>query len=138
MPRVCTACTHAERTAIDEALVKRSGSLRDVAERFRLSKTAVARHKSDHLPDHLRQAKEVGEVASASALLEQMQSLQLKTLTILAKAKDQRTALAAVREARGNVQLLALPSVECPLLPLDAHPIGTGGVDGEELYLDSR
>jgi hypothetical protein len=50
MPRVCTVCTHPENAAIDEALVARRDSLRDIARRFSgLSKDALHRHRR-HLP----------------------------------------------------------------------------------------
>src|SRR5438105_1095656 len=49
MSRVCTVCTHAERAAIDAALVAGDAS-RDVARRFGLSATAASRHRTAHLP----------------------------------------------------------------------------------------
>ncbi|MGH7530535.1 MAG: hypothetical protein ACREMN_09160 [Gemmatimonadales bacterium] len=106
MPRVCTICRHADRAAIDEALLA-GEPLRDIARRVAVSKDALARHKADHLPAHLVKAQEAREVASAGDLLAQMQALQAKTLAILEAAKDPRTALAAVQQARGNLELLA-------------------------------
>ena len=106
MPRVCTVCTSPDRDVIDEALIRRD-SLRAIAQRCRVTKDAVARHRRNHLPGHLVKAKEAGEVVTASALLRQMQNLQEKTLAILDAAENQRTALAAVSQARGNIQLLA-------------------------------
>lgn len=107
MPRTCTACVHADRQSIDEALATRSDSFRTIADRFRLSKTALMRHKAEHLPAHVAKAAEAKEVASADSLLEQMRALQTKTLAILEAATDPRTALAAVAQARGNLELLA-------------------------------
>lgn len=107
MPRRCSICSHAQRGAIDEALATSPDSIRDIAGRFGLSKTAVARHKAEHLPAHLTKAAEAQEVASASSLLEQMQALQARTLAILGAAGDPKTALAAVAQARGNLALLA-------------------------------
>ncbi|MGH8542121.1 MAG: hypothetical protein ACREX3_00405 [Gammaproteobacteria bacterium] len=106
MPRVCTVCRHADRTAIDEALLA-GEPLRDIARRVAVSKDALARHKADHLPAHLARAAEAEKAADATSLLGQMHALQAKTLAILEAAKDPRTALTAVREARGNLELLA-------------------------------
>ncbi|MGH7531010.1 MAG: hypothetical protein ACREMN_11560 [Gemmatimonadales bacterium] len=107
MPRLCTVCTHPDRATIDEALVARRDSLRDIARQHGLKKDAVDRHRREHVPDHVAKAQEAKEVASASDLLAQMQALQTKTLEILEAAKDPRTALAAVHQARGNLELLA-------------------------------
>jgi hypothetical protein len=49
MPRVCTICTHPARAAIDDGL-DAGQSLRDVASRYALSKSAIDRHRGSHLP----------------------------------------------------------------------------------------
>jgi hypothetical protein len=54
MPRVCTICIHPARGAIDDGL-EAGQSLRDVASRYALSKSAVDRHRDNHLPAHLAQ-----------------------------------------------------------------------------------
>jgi transposase-like protein len=108
MPRRCTVCDHPERHSIDEALVS-GAPYRSVAKRFGLSESAVFRHKSEHLPAHLLKAKEVEEVAQADDLLEQVRNLQAHALHILERAEkagDLRTALAAISQARGNLELL--------------------------------
>ena len=101
-------CDHPERHSIDEALVT-GAPYRSVAKRFGLSESAVYRHKSEHLPSHLLKAKEVEEVAQADDLLEQVRNLQAHALDILERAEktgDLRTALAAISQARGNLELL--------------------------------
>jgi transposase-like protein len=108
MPRTCTVCNHPERHSIDEALVS-GASYRSVAKRFELSESAVYRHKTDHLPKHMVKAKEAEEVAQADDLLEQVRHLQTHALDILGRveeAGDLRTALAAISQARGNLELL--------------------------------
>jgi hypothetical protein len=109
MPRRCTVCDHEERASIDAALV--SGTpLRDIAGQHGVSKSALERHKAGHLPAHLAKAKEAGEVARADNLLSQVRHLQERTLAILTNSEDAgelRTALAAIREARSNLELLA-------------------------------
>src|SRR5215217_3354841 len=108
MPRRCTVCDHPERHRIDEALVT-GAQYRSVARRFRLSDSAVYRHKTEHLPAHLLKAREVEEVARADDLLEQVRNLQAHALHILEcaeQAGDLRNALAAISQARDNLELL--------------------------------
>ena len=127
MPRRCTVCYHSERHSIDEALV--SGvPYRSVAKRFELSESAVYRHKTEHLPAHLLKAREVEEVAQADNLLEQVRNLQAHALDILERAEktgDLRTALAAISQARGNLELLGKLAGELderPLVNLTVSP----------------
>ncbi len=108
MPRTCTICAHPDRPAIDAALVA-GEAYRHIAARFGTSTGALQRHKDEHLPAALVLASEAGQVAHADDLLAQVRDLQRRTLGILdgaEKAGDRRTALAAIREARGNLELL--------------------------------
>jgi hypothetical protein len=108
MPRRCTVCDHPERHSIDETLVS-GAPYRSVAKRFELSESAVYRHKTEHVPVHLLKAREVEDVAQADDLLEQVRHLQAHALDILERAEeagDLRTALAAISQARGNLELL--------------------------------
>ncbi len=109
MPRTCTICTHSERPAIDRALVQ-GAPLRNIAERHGVSLGAVHRHQTDHLPTLLTKAHDAEEAAAADDLLAQLHSLQATTLSLLAKAERAGklgTAVMAIREARGNLELLA-------------------------------
>ncbi len=109
MPRVCSVCGHEKRAEINEALLA-GEPYRSIAKRYEASESAVYRHKLEHLPVTLTKAQEAAEVAQADNLLEQVRSLQGRALTILDKAEasgELRTALAAIREARGNLELLA-------------------------------
>jgi hypothetical protein len=93
----------------------------------------VYRHKTDHLPAHLLKAREVEEVAQADDLLEQVRSLQAHALDILERAEktgDLRTALAAISQARGNLELLGKLAGE-----LDERPVVNLNVSSEWLEL---
>jgi hypothetical protein len=84
--------------------------LRTIADRWSVSKTALIRHKDAHLPAKLVMAEQAAEVAQADDLLDQVRDLQTRTLAILEAAEEtrqHRTALAAIREARSNLELLA-------------------------------
>ena len=109
MPRSCTICEHPDRESIDKALVG-DASNRSVASLYDVSEAAVRRHKSNHLPAKLVLAQQAEEAAEAGELLDQVQDLQARTLAILEAAEEtsqHRTALAAIREARSNLELLA-------------------------------
>jgi len=125
-------CDHHERHSIDGALVS-GGSYRSVAKRFGLSESAVYRHKSEHLPAHLLKAREVEEVAQADDLLDQVRNLQAHALNILERAEkagDLRTALVAISQARGNLELLGKLAGE-----LDERPVVNLNVSPEWLEL---
>jgi hypothetical protein len=133
MPRRCTVCDHPERHSIDKALVS-GAPYRSVAKRFGLSESAVYRHKTEHLPPHLLKAREAEEAARADNLLEQVRTLQAHSLGILdraEKAGDLRTALAAISQARGNLELLGKLAGE-----LDERPVVNLNVSSE--WLDLR
>ena len=132
MPRRCTVCGHHKRHSIDEALV-RGAPYRSVAKRFELSESAVYRHKTEHLPTHLLKAREVEEAARADDLLEQVRDLQTHALDILERAEkagDLRTALAAISQARGNLELLGKLAGE-----LDERPVMNLNISPEWLEL---
>jgi hypothetical protein len=74
-----------------------------------MSKDAVWRHKAAHLPQWLAQAQEAEDMADADSLLEQVSALHRRTLAILGRAEvegEHKLALAAIREARSNLELL--------------------------------
>jgi len=127
MPRKCTVCDHPKRHSLDEALVT-GAPYRSVAKRFELSESSVYRHKTEHLPAHLLKAREVEEAARADALLEQVRHLQGHALDILERAEkagDLRTALSAISQARGNLELLGKLAGELderPMVSLNISP----------------
>jgi len=127
MPRSCSVCEHAEKDTIDRALVG-SASNRSVASIYDVSEAAVRRHKANHLPAKLVMAEQAAEVVEANNLLDQVGDLQRRALAILDKAEEAgelRAALSAIREARGNLELLAKLLGELderPVLNLNISP----------------
>lgn len=108
MPRTCSICIHAKRSEIEKCLID-SVPYRIIASRFGTSPTSLQRHKADHLPGKIVQAKAVQEIEEAGDLLSQVQSLRRKSLDLLDKAEragDYRTALAGVKEARACIETL--------------------------------
>jgi len=115
MTRRCTVCTHPKRDEIDKAIVA-GASYRDVAGQFGLSKSAVERHHTNgHLPAALVEAQKAAKVARADDLLAEVRGLKDKAVTILEKAEKAGklgTALQAIRETKGCVELLARLLIE--------------------------
>lgn len=109
MARPCTICRHPDREVIDSQIVQ-GGSLRGIARHFAVGDDAITRHAKSHIAPMLVKAQAIVEVTQADSLLDGMRSLQSKTLAMLDSAqtaKDLRTALMAVGEARRNFDLLA-------------------------------
>jgi len=85
-------------------------AFRNIAEQFQVSTSALVRHFDDHLPSSLVKAQKAAEASQADALLAQVVDLRGKALGVLEQAEtagDLKTALTAIRETRGCVELLA-------------------------------
>lgn len=121
MPRTCTICTHKKRAEIDQALVN-GESYREITGRFPdTKKSSLERHKA-HISKALTEAKHIETVEHAGDLLDMIQARLKKTDDILSKVdgtpdpddpkkkpvkSDYKTALLALRESRGYLELLA-------------------------------
>lgn len=92
MARACCACTSPERAAIDAALARPDSSIRDVAGRFGLSKSAVDRHRRQHLATSPVERPNVEATSIA---------IDPTTLSTRAPARDRRAAF--VREYLVNL-----------------------------------
>jgi hypothetical protein len=68
MPRVCTACGHDERDALNRAVV-RGAPLRRIAESHGLSESALRRHAASCVPKSLASAENARVAASAEGTL---------------------------------------------------------------------
>lgn len=127
MPRQCSVCTSTDRPAIDGELV-RATPLRTIASRYGVTRQALHRHRQTHLPASLVRDRQATELANAEQLLEQITDLQRHALSALARAEamgDQRGALAAIREARACLEILAKISgqlLEAPGVSLTLSP----------------
>jgi len=105
--KTCAVCNHPRRAEIDRLLVEKV-SLRDIAGRFGVSRSALSRH-GGHIPGALVAAKEAGKVADAGTLLDQVQGLVVRATGILDRAEqggEHQAALGAIRELRGCLELL--------------------------------
>ena len=109
MPRKCSVCLSRNVIEINTALVS-SVSFREISRRFGVDKSALSRHKQNHLPALLDKAENAGEVMRANNLIKEIERLRFKAERIAKKAEekgDYRTALAGIRELTRIVELLA-------------------------------
>jgi hypothetical protein len=125
--RPCTVCTHQERQAIDKALVTGT-THRNVAEQFRLSPSAVYRHKQGHLAARIKRAFEAGEtrkavelvqhqtqerareVGQAIDIVQQLRAINAATLQVLQVARESEKhslSLQAVDRVHKQIELQA-------------------------------
>jgi hypothetical protein len=121
VPRACSVCIHAERDAIDHALVK-AAPMRRVAADHGLAETSVRRHAQSHLPSTLVLAAEAHEVTRADGLLAEARRLHGEAVAALEAAKatgNLGTVLQALDRTQKSVVLLStllarLPSAGQP------------------------
>lgn len=115
----CKACVHPERTSIDADLAGGETNIA-VAARYGLSKDSIRRHKDKHLSESLKAVQARREAEGATTAIDRMERLYDKAQGILTLAEAQGKAalsLAALKELRGIVELLAKLSGE-----LDERP----------------
>lgn len=139
MPMTCSVCNSPNKVAINTALLGAGqlGSLRDIAKRYGVGVASVHRHLHNCLPDVRRDIREVTAKAEAKSILQQMAELHQRTLALLDKAEasnDLNVALRAVREARGNLELLGRldGSLDGPVAPT------SGNVTVQIQYVDKQ
>ena len=110
MGRVCTICSHTQRYEIEELLATRQSTYRGIARKYGVSEDAVSRHvKAGHVSQLLALAADAERAAQADTLLDRIEALHSRTMTILVAVEGtdaHGTALAAIREARRNLELV--------------------------------
>src|SRR5215208_2340339 len=125
MPRTCTVCSHPNRDDIEDAVVIRSQGKRRIAAQHDVTEQALRRHMREHLPELLALARDAERASRADSLLDRIEALQSRTLAILEateETNEHRTALAAIREARGNLELIGEVTKELNRTPaLNLH-----------------
>lgn len=107
--KTCSVCNHPKRDTIDKCLVD-GDSLRDIESLFDVSRSALQRHKADHLSAALIKSTPPAIIAENVGLADQLRDIHARTVKILEDAEasgDGRTALVAIRECRSNLELLA-------------------------------
>ena len=119
MPRSCPVCDHEDLDEINAALASNE-RIRTIAERWSVRKTALMRHRNEHLPYSAIEAQEAKEAEAKEAeedalvddLLDQVRDLQERSLATLEEAEeaeDLNAALRAIREVKGTLELMKKP-----------------------------
>jgi uncharacterized Zn finger protein (UPF0148 family) len=129
MPRSCPICDHEDLDEINAALASNE-RIRTVAERWSVRKTALMRHRNEHLPYSAieakeAEAKEAEEDALGDDLLDQVRDLQERALATLEEAEEAEelnAALRAIREVKSNLALMT-----DPLNELDERSVDNNG-----------
>lgn len=109
MARACTICAHAERAAIDAALAAGT-AYRDIAGQFSVSKTAVARHATEHIAEAVAQSQAAKSEGAALDVVKQLKAVNSVTLAILKEARTARDgdlALKAIDRLQRQIELQA-------------------------------
>jgi hypothetical protein len=127
MPRVCTICSHERRDEMEDAFIAGTPKRR-IAAHHGVSERAVRHHMREHLPALLALARDAYSAARADSLLDRIEALQSRTLATLDEVEqtdDYRARLAAIREARANLELIGEVTKELdrtPTFELHLHP----------------
>ena len=129
MPRSCPICDHEDLDEINAALASNE-RIRTIAERWSVRKTALMRHRNEHLPYSAieakeAEAKEAEEDALGDDLLDQVRDLQERALATLEEAEEAEelnAALRAIREVKSNLALMT-----DPLNELDERSVDNNG-----------
>jgi hypothetical protein len=147
MPRVCTVCSYERRDEIEDAFIAGTPKRR-IAAHHGLSERAVRYHMREHLPTLVALARDAHSAARADSLLDRVEALQSRTLATLDEVEqtnDYRARLAAIREARANLELIGEVTKELdrtPTLNLHLSPqwirLRTVIVRALEPYSDAR
>src|SRR5215212_9661675 len=127
MPRSCTICSHESRDEIEDAFIAGMPKRR-IGTQYGVGEKAVRHHIREHLPALLVLARDAERASRADSLLDRIEALQSRTLAILEateETQEHRVALAAIREARGNLELIGEVTKELdrtPTLNLHLNP----------------
>jgi hypothetical protein len=107
--RRCSVCAHKNRKEIDRELIK-GVPYRKVAKKFGFANSTLQYHqRAGHIPAFIAKAEEAKQIAKGADLLKWTRGLLGKSISYMDQAEaagDLRTAISAVREARGCVELL--------------------------------
>src|SRR5215203_2095017 len=108
MPRTCTICSHEHRDAMEDAFIAGTAKRR-IAANNGVTEQALRRHLREHLPALVALARDAERAARADTLLDRIEALHSQTMAILEAVEgtdEHGTALAAIREARRNLELV--------------------------------
>lgn len=105
----CSICQHQRREEIDTLLV--SGvPYRNIVEHYHVSKPALSRHASEHIPATISQAQDARDAAHALDIVQQLKLVNTAALAVLTSARasgDHALVLRATDRVLKQVELQA-------------------------------
>ena len=110
----CLVCTGHDKDAINAKLIA-GLSVRAVGEEYGISKSAISHHRTTHLPRDLVKSKQLAEVDAANKLVERIEGLYARAISLIDVAESDKkyaASVSAIREARASLELLAKISGE--------------------------
>lgn len=109
MAMKCTVCGHPSILQINESLISGVPNRR-IATQYGLSEASVRRHHDNHIPATIAKAKEAEIVTHADNLLDDLQHLKSKALSLLNQAEAElnfNAAASLIGQARQVIETLA-------------------------------
>ena len=116
MPKPCSVCKHPERSAIDRELARNVVRYAALVERYGLSKSALFRHKTEHLPDFLQALTGHADAPADPVLHAELQRLYLTTLDALADAQAGTLAIVGHKDGEPIVDRIWSPTAVARLI----------------------
>jgi hypothetical protein len=111
MPRGCKVCRHENVKEINKAIIE-GATLQSLADKYGLHISSLSRHKP-HIADVIRSASVICDAQEGASVLQRIDDLLQRANLLLDKAEDSgdvKTALIAIREVRGTLELLGKAS----------------------------
>ena len=87
MPQTCSVCRHDRREEIEQGLLA-GEPYRTIAARTGVSTTALHRHRKQHIPAQLVNAKDAAAEVKAESLWERLQMIKRETAAIFGEARQ--------------------------------------------------
>ena len=113
MSRGCKICKDEKVRAINNAIID-GETLQVIANKFGFHPSTISRHKA-HVADKISKAAVICDAQEGASVLQKISDLMQKAHDLLDTAEqsgDVKTAIQAVREARGCLELMARVSGE--------------------------
>lgn len=103
----CKICKSKQVKLIDRAIID-GETLQNIADRYGFHISTISRHKA-HVADKISKAAAIYDAQEGASILQRLEAILQKTNELLEQAElngDIKTALTAIREARGCLELI--------------------------------
>ena len=135
MGRSCPVCSRPDRDELERRVVA-GDPIRRIARQVGVGRDALSRHAASHLPSSLAALREAGRDIESARALDRLEALFAEGQQVLGAARAEGrhpVSLAAIRELRGVVELIARISGE-----LDDRPSTTVNIVASAEWIEVR